>query len=83
MRAKLRVHLFVATVFCLTVVPAEASATPAGQITNFSAGLNAGSLPNSIAPGPDGNLWFTDQRHDQGDRADHADRDHHRLHLGG
>jgi len=31
-----------------------------GTVTNFSAGLNAGSEPNQIAPGPDGNLWFTD-----------------------
>jgi len=31
-----------------------------GTITNYSAGLNAGSKPNQIAPGPDGNIWFTD-----------------------
>ena len=34
--------------------------TPSGQITEFSSGLNAGSVPAVIAPGPDGNLWFTD-----------------------
>jgi streptogramin lyase len=35
--------------------------TPTGVMTRFSAGLNAGSLPNGIAPGSDGNLWFPDQ----------------------
>jgi streptogramin lyase len=38
----------------------SALAAPLGQITEFSAGLNAGGVPMSIAPGPDGNLWFTD-----------------------
>ena len=38
---------------------------PLGQITEFSAGLNPGADPvanysGSIAAGPDGNLWFTD-----------------------
>jgi hypothetical protein len=37
-----------------------ASAAPSGQITEFSAGLNAGAIPAAIAPGPDGNLWFID-----------------------
>ena len=30
------------------------------MITEYSAGLNPGSGPQGIAPGPDGNLWFTD-----------------------
>src|SRR5262249_51787936 len=30
-------------------------------VSEFSAGLNAGSLPFSIAAGGDGNLWFTDR----------------------
>jgi len=34
--------------------------TPTGTITEFSTGLNGGSLPGTIAPGPDGNMWFTD-----------------------
>jgi streptogramin lyase len=34
--------------------------TPAGVITEFTAGLSAGSIPSGIAPGPDGNLWFAD-----------------------
>ena len=29
-------------------------------ISLFSSGLNAGSSPNGIAAGPDGNLWFAD-----------------------
>jgi len=56
--------------------PAQpASGTPAiGRITpctplpctpapshGFSAGLQASSAPDGIAPGPDGNMWFTDQ----------------------
>jgi virginiamycin B lyase len=36
------------------------SAAPAGSITEFSVGLNAGTSPAAIAAGPDGNLWFTD-----------------------
>jgi sugar lactone lactonase YvrE len=35
--------------------------TPSGAITEFTAGLNAGSSPLEIALGSDGNLWFTDQ----------------------
>jgi streptogramin lyase len=38
----------------------SALAAPLGQVTEFSAGLNAGSFPVVIAPGADGNLWFTD-----------------------
>ena len=34
--------------------------TPAGVITEYSAGLNAGGSPYSLAAGPDGNVWFTD-----------------------
>ena len=29
-------------------------------ISEFSSGLNAGSMPLGIAAGPDGNVWFTD-----------------------
>ena len=29
-------------------------------ISEFSTGLNSGSIPDGIAAGPDGNLWFTD-----------------------
>jgi streptogramin lyase len=38
--------------------------TPSTQITEFSAGLQAGNggLPFDITPRPDGDLWFTDQR---------------------
>ena len=31
-----------------------------GAISEFSAGLNAGSYPDAIASGADGSLWFTD-----------------------
>jgi len=34
--------------------------TTSGAIAEYSAGLNAGSQPFSLAVGPDGNLWFTD-----------------------
>ena len=34
--------------------------TPAGVVTEFSAGITAGSGPYGIAAGPDGNLWFTE-----------------------
>ena len=34
--------------------------TTSGAITEYNAGLNAGSQPFSLAVGPDGNLWFTD-----------------------
>ncbi len=37
--------------------------TPCGTITEFSTGLQASnaSTPEDIAPGPDGNMWFTDR----------------------
>jgi streptogramin lyase len=38
----------------------SALAAPLGQITEFSAGLNAGGVPIGVAPGANGNLWFTD-----------------------
>src|SRR5262249_38738517 len=31
-----------------------------GTIGEFATGITAGSLPNGIAPGPDGNPWFTE-----------------------
>jgi virginiamycin B lyase len=37
-----------------------AAAAPAGAITEFYAGLAKGSAPSDITPGPDGNIWFTD-----------------------
>ena len=39
----------------------SAAAGAAGAITEFSAGLNSESAPSNIAPGADGNLWFTDE----------------------
>jgi hypothetical protein len=29
-------------------------------VTEFSSGMSAGAVPNGIAAGPDGNLWFAD-----------------------
>lgn len=34
--------------------------TPAGQVREFSSGLNTGARPDAIATGADGNMWFTD-----------------------
>jgi streptogramin lyase len=34
--------------------------TPAGEVTNFNAGMTAGARPSGIARGADGNLWFTE-----------------------
>src|SRR5262249_34948937 len=34
--------------------------TPAGVITEFSAGITDQSVPGEITAGPDGNLWFTE-----------------------
>jgi hypothetical protein len=34
--------------------------TPAGVVTEFSAGISAGAALTSIASGADGNLWFTE-----------------------
>src|SRR5262249_43079039 len=35
--------------------------TPAGVVTEFSAGITPGGQPAEITAGPDGNLWFTEQ----------------------
>jgi hypothetical protein len=35
--------------------------TTNGAITEYTSGLNSGSIPEDLAAGPDGNLWFTDQ----------------------
>jgi streptogramin lyase len=44
----------------LALAGASASANPLGGVTEFSAGITAGSYPDAIAAGPDGNLWFTE-----------------------
>jgi streptogramin lyase len=54
----LRVTLLFAAVLVLGV--GVAGATPFGQITEFSSGFCPGAIVNSLTPGPDGNLWFTD-----------------------
>lgn len=40
---------------------ASAFAAAPGTITEYSASLPGGSAPARIAPGPEGDLWFTDQ----------------------
>ena len=37
-----------------------AAADPVAQVSEFSSGLNNGSLPLVVAAGPDGNMWFID-----------------------
>jgi len=44
----------------LTLSASAGTADPLGRVTEFSTGLPAGSRPEWIAAGPDGNLWFTD-----------------------
>jgi streptogramin lyase len=58
-----RVALVAASLAIITGgrVESASAAEPLGSITEFTAGLNAGSSLNVIAAGPDGNLWFTDQ----------------------
>ena len=36
-----------------------AAADPVGLVSEFSNGLNAAGIPSGIAPGSDGDLWFT------------------------
>jgi streptogramin lyase len=49
-------------VFATALSATAASAAPLGAFTEFSSGLqsNNESNPTSVAPGPDGNVWFTD-----------------------
>jgi virginiamycin B lyase len=41
--------------------------TPSGVVTEFTVPYS-GSQPSSIAGGPDGNIWFTDQTYSSVDR---------------
>jgi virginiamycin B lyase len=43
-----------------------AAADPQGQVTEFHAGLSSGFGPAGITPGPDGNLWFTENNNPVG-----------------
>ena len=38
----------------------SSGAAQAQVVTEFSAGISAGADPADITPGPDGNLWFTE-----------------------
>jgi streptogramin lyase len=41
--------------------PAIGTISSSSKVTEFAAGLIAGSQPYSIVPGSDGNMWFSDQ----------------------
>jgi streptogramin lyase len=45
----------------LTVSVGVAGATPLGQITEFTSGLNPGNNVGQLRAGPDGNLWLADR----------------------
>jgi len=47
--------------FTETYANAIGRITPAGAVTEFSAGISSSAHPESITAGPDGNLWFTEQ----------------------
>ena len=54
--------LIVAVMLAVLALSAPAAtADPLGQVSEFSTGLPAGTYPEWIAAGPDGNLWFTDE----------------------
>ncbi len=66
-------------------VPAIGKITPSGTITEYSTGLNSGSMPYWITLGGNGDIWFTDIAEDRGqwassDRQDNAVRHDHRVH---
>jgi len=44
------------------VVAPGAAVDKKGQVTEFSAGISPGAQPGSIAAGPDGNVWFIEER---------------------
>ena len=54
--------LLVATssLIALLATGTAAAATPAGSVTEFSAGIGAAAGLGTVAAGPDGNLWFTE-----------------------
>jgi virginiamycin B lyase len=52
------VGLLVVAVFGLVGAPTASATAPA--IVQYSSGISAGSSPNTIAPGPDGAMWFTE-----------------------
>ena len=44
----------------LTLIWGASIARAAVTVTEFSTGISSGSLPDYIASGPDGNVWFTE-----------------------
>ncbi|HEX5593487.1 MAG TPA: hypothetical protein VFX35_09075 [Solirubrobacterales bacterium] len=66
-----RLHLALAALVALLVLPAAATAAPAGQgppvvgqVTEYE--LGAGTRPQALVTGPDGNLWFAGIRNVSG-----------------
>ena len=55
------------TALSVGLLPANAARVPVGTITQVN--LPAPFAPQQIAPGPDGNMWFTDNFHPFGDPA--------------
>jgi hypothetical protein len=51
----------IAALAALALAAPPATAAPLGTLSEFSNGLGAHSDPAFIAPGVDGNVWFTDQ----------------------
>ena len=54
-----RTALLVATIAAVFGT-GSAAAEPLGTIRHFSTGLTTGEVPQAIAAGPDGNMWFTE-----------------------
>jgi streptogramin lyase len=48
------------TALVCTVTLFLVSGATASEVTEYSAGLSAGTHPNVISPGPDGAMWFTE-----------------------
>ncbi len=45
----------------MVAVPASASATQIGEVSEFSTGITPSSQPSKITEGPEGDLWFTER----------------------
>jgi streptogramin lyase len=43
-------------------LPAFASADPLGEATFYKSGLRSAAIVRNVTPGPDGNVWFIDER---------------------
>jgi streptogramin lyase len=63
LRSGLAIAGLVSVAALALVLPGAASATPLGSFAEFGEadGLGLGGLPVAVAPGPDGNVWFSDR----------------------